>query len=411
MRRAASAALLLTLVLLGAPTRASAQSGTQLPPIKHVFVIVLENKSYDETFGADPGSPYLGVDLRAQGNLLEQYYATGHASLDNYITMVSGLPPNPLTQADCPLPPWSACVNPALISTVANQIDAAGLTWRGYMEDMPAPCDHPGLGLTDRDLTETATAASQYATRHNPFMYFSSIIGDPARCAADVVNLDQLPHDLASASTTPNYVFITPDLCSDGHDVTCADGGPGGYAGIDAFLRTWVPQIEHSPAWANSLLLITFDEAETADSSACCFSTPFAGISGNGGGRIGALAISPFIAPGTSSTVPYNHCSMLASVEDLYGLPRLGGAADAASVPFGADVYNATALPRAMEGAEADSGALGALDAAGGTGGTDAPAAPAATLPATGNDETPALALTALLVVAAFAARRFRRAT
>ena len=400
MKRAASAALLLAMVLLGLPSRAVAQTRPTPPPIKHVFIIVLENKSYDETFGANPGSPYLGNDLRAQGNLLQQYYATGHASLDNYITMVSGVPANPLTQADCPLPPWSACVNPGLITTVADQLDAAGFTWKGYMDDMLSPCDHPGLGLTDRDLTETATTASQYATRHNPFMYFHSIIDDQAGCAARVVNLDQLPVDLANETTTPSYAFITPDLCNDGHDATCITGGPGGYAGIDAFLRTWVPQIEQSPAWPDSLLLITFDEAETADASACCFSTPFAGIGGNGGGRIGALAISPFVAPGSSSTVPYNHYSMLASVEDLFGLARLGGAADAASVPFGPDVYNATAAGQpATAAVSADVAAA------------DPSAPPTDTLPATGNDDAVPLALAAFLLLAALVVRRLKLAT
>lgn len=63
-----------------------------------------------------------------------------------------------------------------------------------------------------------------------------------------VVNLDQLPQALASASTTPNYTFITPGLCNDGHDTTCPDGQPGGLNSAKAFLKTWVPQSTASPA-------------------------------------------------------------------------------------------------------------------------------------------------------------------
>ena len=72
-----------------------------VPPIRHVFLIVLENKSYAETWGSDPGAPYLGTTLRQEGNLLTEYYATSHDSLGNYIAMVSGQPANPVTQADC----------------------------------------------------------------------------------------------------------------------------------------------------------------------------------------------------------------------------------------------------------------------------------------------------------------------
>ncbi len=88
-----------------------------------------------------------------------------------------------------------------------------------------------------------------------------------------VVNLDDLPQDLASAAKTPNYVFITPDLCGDGHDATCSDSSrPGGFAGIEQFLQQWVPMITHSAAFKqqNGLLIITFDEAGDSDASSCC---------------------------------------------------------------------------------------------------------------------------------------------
>ena len=397
MRRLTFGAVVVATALLGLAPAAHAQSGaSSLPPIKHVFILVLENESFDATFGPNPGSPYLGNDLRAQGSLLTQYYATGHVSLDNYITMVSGQPPVPLTQADCAGVPFVLCAYPALIPTIGGQLDAAGQTWRGYMEDMATPCQHPPDAQPDPN--QQATAGSQYATRHDPFVYFKSITDDAAACAQHVVNLDQLPSDLANAATTPSYVFITPDLCHDGHDATCADGGPGGYAGVDVFLRQWVPLIEQSPAWPDSLLLITFDESTPADTGSCCFSTPLAGISGNGGGRVGALAISPFVAPGTTSAVPYNHYSMLASVEDLFGLGRLGGAAQPQSVPFGPDVYNAPSLT------SAGTGTTNAGDAAG-----DTAAAPA-TLPATGGPDGPLLTTTALLLLTALVARRFTRA-
>src|SRR5207248_2331542 len=147
-----------------------------------------------------------------------------------------------------------------------------------------------------------------------------------------VVNLSLLGHDLAKARTTPNYVFITPDLCGDGHDATCASHKrPGGFAGIQQFLKNWVPRIRRSPAYRkqNGLLLIIFDEAATSDSSSCCHempgpNSPSPGIGGPGGGDTGAVFLSPCIKPGTVSHQAYNHYTLLRSVEDIFKVPHLG---------------------------------------------------------------------------------------
>ena len=165
--------------------------------------------------------------------------------------------------------------------------------------------------------------------------------------------LDKLPSDLGSIKTTPNYVFITPNLCNDGHDAHCVDGGLGGFQAIDAFLQKWVPQITSSPAFKkDGLLIITFDESDSAGgdaSTACCGeqglpgSTQLAGMNGPGGGRIGAVLLSPFIKPGTVSSEPYNHYSTLRYVEDTFGLAHLGYAGQAGLKVFGSDVFKRTA--------------------------------------------------------------------
>src|SRR4051794_175304 len=100
MPRMRSLALLLALATLGACCTATAEAAS-LPKVNHVWIIVLENRDYETTFGKDSPAPYLSKTLTAQGELLTHYYATGHLSLDNYITMVSGQPPNPITQSDC----------------------------------------------------------------------------------------------------------------------------------------------------------------------------------------------------------------------------------------------------------------------------------------------------------------------
>src|SRR5436190_4650567 len=267
---------------------AASPAAAALPPIKHVWIVVLENKSYDSTFGATPGSPYLANTLTASGELLTQYYGIGHSSLDNYIAMISGQPPNPDTQSDCTtysdfvrsgpdadgVAVGSGCVYPADVQTIGDQLEAKGLTWKMYGQDMaststePHTCRHPAIGTADQ--SEGAKPDGQYATKHVPFVYFHSIIDRPI-CDTNVVDLSALPGDLASASTTPTYSFITPDLCADGHDASCADPSqPGGYQGIDDFLKAWIPRTVYSPAYADGrLVIVTFDEA-SGDATACC---------------------------------------------------------------------------------------------------------------------------------------------
>jgi phosphatidylinositol-3-phosphatase len=367
LRRALWLPTLCAAALFGVLGTASA-SGGALPAIRHVFIIVLENESASTTFAPNSPAPYLAKTLTSEGAYLPNYYGTGHESNDNYISLISGQAPNPENQGDCQIfdnfepdvigaygqAIGQGCVFPADVKTIADQLDDAGLTWRDYDQSMgatpsrePSVCAHPGIN--QQDGTQTATAADQYATRHNPFVYFHSIIDNTALCDSHVVNLDLLPQDLASEASTPNYVFITPDLCSDGHDATCADSSrPGGFAGIDQFLEQWVPKITGSPAFRheNGLLAIIFDEgANASDSGSCCGeiagpNSPMPGINGAGGGDTGAVLLSPCIKPGTVSKVAYNHYTLLRSVEDLFGLKHLGYADLPGEQSLGSDVFN-----------------------------------------------------------------------
>jgi hypothetical protein len=150
---------------------------------------------------------------------------------------------------------------------------------------------------------------------------------------------------LSSAHQTPNFSFISPNLCHDGHDRPCENGEPGSLESADAFLRHWVPLITGSPTFqADGLLIITFDEAMTTDATACCDEQPgpntlTPGFNGPGGGRTGAVLISPFIKPGTVSKVAYNHYSMLRNIEDIFGVSHLGYAGRLGLRPFGPDVF------------------------------------------------------------------------
>jgi len=369
----------------------TAACGAQtLPKPQHVFIIVLENEGYDVTFGARSPALYLNA-LARQGALLKNYYGIGHNSLDNYIAMISGQAPNPATQADCEnfvdfLPKdangnanivengqavGEGCVYASNVATLADQLAAKKLSWKGYMEDMGkdagrdggTACAHPVVG--EPDPTQHAAKHDQYAVRHNPFMYFHKIIDDGPTCNQHVVNLSALENDLLEVATTPNFAFITPNLCHDGHDAPCANDEPGGLLSADRFLQQYVPKILNSPAFKqDGLLIVTFDEADvyirdnklqSGDDTACCDEQPGPninpsktvfgnrdmgpGVTGRGGGRIGAVLLSRYIKENTQSDVPYNHYSLLRSIEDFFALEYLGYAGQKGLKSFGEDVF------------------------------------------------------------------------
>jgi phosphatidylinositol-3-phosphatase len=285
------------------------------------------------------------------------YFGTGHSSADNYIAMIAGQPPTSASKEDCPdplttIPATSdangvaqgggGCVYPANFKTIGDQLSARRLRWKAYAQNIPSACSllHDGPG--------------DYARKHNPFPFFLSV-RESGQCAQNDVPLSELPEDLKHR--TANVSFIFPDECSDGHS-DCTSGGTVGPAEeqaheleqADAFLKEWVPRITASRAFRrNGLLVINWDEGDTT--LACCGepstdpdgSSPggFEGLPGAGGGQTGAVMLSPFIKPGTVSNNSYNHYSLLASIESLFSLSRLGEANLPETTTFGSDIFTA----------------------------------------------------------------------
>lgn len=362
---------LIVVALVAAMLAAGAtQAVAKVPYVKHVFIVVLENENASSSFGKDSPAPYLAKTLKQRGAYVPNYYGIAHLSLPNYIAMVSGQSANLQTQTDCqifnditPATPTSGgqymgigCVFPPGAETIANQLEDSGFTWKGYMDDMNGgdpmgtekPCRHPAIG--EHDPTQSAKVGDQYAARHNPFVYFHSIIDFPT-CAEHDVDFSHLRSDLRYRGTTPNYSFITPDLCHDGHDAPCVTGAPGGLVSANKWLKSKMPMILKSRAFKHrGLLIVTFDEAEAigseGDSSACCNELPGPNITnpgfttpGPGGGQVGAVMISPCIRPGTVTKQSYNHYSLLRSIEHNFKLPYLGYAAQDGLRTFGSDVF------------------------------------------------------------------------
>jgi phosphatidylinositol-3-phosphatase len=370
----------------GSAPAATPLPATALPPVKHVFLIVLSDEGSGAAFGAGSGAAYLAKTLRRQGELLSNYYAVAGGELANEIALISGQGPTPQTAEDCPqyldLAPGtiaaegqaqgSGCVFPAAAQTLADQLEAKRLTWRAYVEGVgdratsqPPSCRHSQAGAADPYHAPSATDG--YVTWRNPFVYFHSLT-DGQACAADDVGLDRLAPDLQSPGTTPSLAYIAPDRCEDGSPEPCAPGSASGLAPADAFLRKVVPEIESSPGYKEGgLIAITFDQAPQsgpqADTSGCCVDGPFpnltaapasgpgsgAGNSGQttasaetaGGGKVGLLLISRYVKPGSLNAIgDYNHFSLLRSIEDLFGLEPLGYAAASGLLAFDESVYN-----------------------------------------------------------------------
>jgi hypothetical protein len=317
-----------------ARTKASSDGlGIQPGRIKHVWLIILENKSYDATFTGLNRNTYLWRTLPAQGILLKNYFGTGHFSFDNYISLVSGQATQADTQVDCPYydhfsgrvdlsgslrrnPNYgqmtsaqgpnaaagaNGCVYPAGVKTLFDQFDAARVNWKGYAQDLDypngpppqhsagarycgAPYPNPGpTGSKAQPNPSAATATNQYLPKHFPFPWFESLRRAGKCNAKHIADLfssrSGLTHDLKRSKTTPTFSWITPNMCSDGHDAVCHGNnlsggfsGPnkpraprnytGGLYAADLFLAHVIPEIERSPAYRDGGLIdITFDEA------------------------------------------------------------------------------------------------------------------------------------------------------
>ena len=352
----------------------------ELPPVKHVFLIVLGGNGYEEDFGETSPAPYLAKTLRGQGELLSNYYAVTKGDLANQIALLSGQGPTTETAANCPnytdIAPGttavdgqvegSGCVYPAATPTLPGQLVEKGMKWRAYVEDIgngaatgqPATCRHPALG--GPDSSPTPLPGDAYVTWRNPFVYFHSLT-DGSECAENDVGLDRLATDLKSATKTPALSYIVPNACHDGGELPCEPGQTAGPLAAEAFLQTVVPQIEASAAYKEGgLIAITSTQAQQAgekvDTSACCVYPTYPNLPvapeteaapgptrpSGGGGRVGLLLISPFVKAGTVNETGYfNHYTLLLTIEELFGLEKLGYANEMALLPFDSTVFNA----------------------------------------------------------------------
>ncbi len=314
-------------------------------PVKHVFVIALTTGSYRAAFGPGSVAHYLNGTLRRRGTLLSGYRTLGDTELPDYLAMISGQAPNADTRSDCAIYsefPSSAtaqgngqftgpgCVYPNTALTVADQVTAAGKQWKAYLAGMgSSTCVHADSNAAD-DAPLTG-AGSDYATRHNPFIYFHSLL-DLGGCSSNDVGIQHLAGDLRAVKRTPTYAYIAPGLCDEPSATSCPGDKPGGLAGEDAFLKRWVPKILASEAYKqDGVLMIVFADSDTAAA---------AGATRQGPVKTGALILSPLAAKRRTLSGAYGPYSVLRTIEDLLGYTPLVHAKNARA-------FEKTALPGA----------------------------------------------------------------
>jgi phospholipase C len=260
---------------------------TAAPPWKSgtVFTIVMENHSRGDILG-NPKAPYIN-ELANQNAVAEGYHDSFvHPSEPNYLWMAAGQNFGILDNGD----PTSNHVDSR--SHIADQIEAAGLTWKTYQESMGAPC-----GLTSH---------GRYAAKHNPFVFFDDVNGwdgkafhPEGRCNEHVVDYSELDVDIANHAL-PSYVFITPNLDSDMHDGSIGLG--------DSWLANEVPKLLATDNYKNGgVIFLLWDEGGGTPASD---DPPF-------------IAISPNAAQGMRSQVDYDTSSYLKTVQNILGIAEL----------------------------------------------------------------------------------------
>jgi hypothetical protein len=306
------------------------------PRAQHVFVVALSTTSYDAAFGPGSSARYLNGTLKRQGTFLGGYESLGADGLPDYLAMIGGQPPNPDTEAGCAayaefpttatsdkagIVSAAGCVYPNTVLTIGDQVTSSGGQWKAYVAGIGSQaCPHPDSNAIDS--TPPPHSGATYDTRHNPFIYYHSLL-DLGGCASDDVSITQLSRDLSKASSTPTYSYIAPDACGEATAVSCPGGGAAGLPAEDAFLKQWVPRITASPAYKQGgALLIVF---------APPIGTPGTTPTSNQSVPTGVLVLSPKTPHDQIVSTVYNPYSVLRVTDELLGYKPLGLAAKAKS--------------------------------------------------------------------------------
>ncbi|MEA2546375.1 MAG: phosphatidylinositol-3-phosphatase [Chloroflexota bacterium] len=250
-------------------------TATYVPAFTHIYVIVMENKEYGSVVG-NTHAPYINFLIRHYG-LATNYTAVAHPSEPNYLALWGG---STFGVSD-------DSVHNIAARNLADQLGARGRTWHVYAQDLPRTCATTSAAWGRVDLTG---AAGWYVRKHEPAISFTNISRSSTRCSR-ITRLSTFN------PTAANFELIVPNLTNDMHDGSVAQG--------DGFLRAFVPRITGRASFANSLLVITWDEGSS---------------SLGGGGRVATIVISPREKGRYQSATAHNHYSLVRTIENAWGL-------------------------------------------------------------------------------------------
>lgn len=360
VRVGAAAALAGAVLLPAVSVQAHSPVSGANAAVKRIFVIMLENHSRSTVIG-DPNAPFIS-SLASTYAEATNYYGVTHPSQPNYVAAITGrLDINRMNDSPTNRYDW-----PNLV----DQLEAHGKTWGAYMDSMPSA---GYLGATAPGST------ALYTTKHDPFVLMDDVRSNSDRLA-NIKPYTSLAADL-NAAQAPDFVWISPNQCNDMHggvystiaghpETPCPYGNTVDDANdaalkqkADAFVRGAVDTIRSSKAWTgNSAIFILTDEADFSgaatatdlwsDVSGCCDSPGYGSAPGLpsgyqfqdngpghfwyagqfGGGLVPAIVVTRNGVGGIKDSTPYNHYSLLRTIEEVWGLGYLGYAGDTANV-------------------------------------------------------------------------------
>jgi len=344
LHRIALGALAFTGLAVGAAGVSSAAptpKPKKIPHYSHIFEIMMENTSYGTIIG-NPDAPDINA-LASTYGLATDYFGVTHPSEPNYVANLGGdyfaiqddnqfycTPALATTDANCA---GTTVDHTVSAPSLADQLTAAGLTWKGYFQSLP-PTPAPGAVVTSGPgangpytFKYPSNTVALYASKHNPFVNFTGTQGDLTNMVPDT----QLGTDLAARKVTqvPNYSLIVPDQCHDMHGTSTCTDETGLIQAGDAYVGTTVSAIMHSKVWTHgrNAIVVTWDEDDFSDSgqpgTGCCGSNV-------GGGHVPTIVITNKTTTPTADGTAYDHYSLLRSMEDAFGLTHLAHAGDAA---------------------------------------------------------------------------------
>lgn len=304
----------------------STSDNSAIPPYKHIFVIIAENKAYSQIIDSS-NAPIINQLAKTYG-LASAFYGEAHPSEANYIAMLGGSNFGIHDDDAFYCQPGSSDVfcshakNPnyanhtITVKSLTDQLEQKGMTWKGYFEDLPAP--------GSKVVVSPSTTRALYAVKHNGFMNFKTVQDDP-KLAQKIVGLEQLSADLNSGNV-PNYSHIILNQCHEMHGLQECPNTDKLIQTGDAQIGKWVDLIMNSSVWAlpnNAAIVLTWDEDNNPENKleaqGCCGFDPKSEAN-FGGGHIATIVITNHGARGVVDSTPYNHYSLLRTTEEAFGI-------------------------------------------------------------------------------------------